>query len=103
MYQYDYWYYYNNTQGNCVPEGYYNDLTTNTLHQCNPDETKFYINVTDNKKICFNDEYDCPNSYPNLNETNNECFYYDYSSFETEGYSLVDNNKTTEDIYEKMK
>ena len=77
MYQYDYWYYNNNTQGNCVPEGYYNDLETNSLLQCNQINYKYYINITDNKTICFKDEIPCPNSYPSFNSTTKECFYCD--------------------------
>ena len=43
MYQYDYWYYYNNTQGNCVPEGKFFDLKTNTLTQCN--QINYNLNI----------------------------------------------------------
>ena len=77
MYQYDYWYFYNNTQENCVPEGYYNDIENNSLIQCDPNKDKYYHNITDNKKICFKNDFDCPSSYPYLNETTNECFNND--------------------------
>ena len=73
MYQYDYWYYYNNTQGNCVPEGKFFDLKTKNLDQCNKIDYKYYINITDNKTICFKDEYPCPNSYSSFNSTTKEC------------------------------
>ena len=103
MYQYDYWYYYNNTQGNCVPEGYYNNLETKELVQCNPGENKYYINITDNKTICFKDDYPCPNSYPSFNSTTKECFYCDYFRYKNGECSLNDNNNTADDIYEKVK
>ena len=31
LYLYDYWYYYNNSIDNCVPEGYYKDISKNIL------------------------------------------------------------------------
>ena len=86
LYQYDYWYYYNYSIENCVPEGHYFDLETNNLVQCNQTNYKYYINFTDNKKICFKEEYDCPDSYPIFNASTKECY-----------------NKTAEDIYETIK
>ena len=103
FYQYDYWSYINNFHGNCAPEGYYNDLEANILLQCNPTNYKFYINITDNKTICFKDEYDCPSSYPIFNSTTKECFYCDYSRYKNGECSLNDNNNTADDIYEKIK
>ena len=58
---------------NCVPEGYFYDKEENILNQCNETNSKFYINLTDLKKICFKSIYDCPEEYPYLNTTNNEC------------------------------
>ena len=51
-YQYD----YNNnniSQGICVPEGYYYDVQINSLILCNSTENINYIDLNDNKKICF--------------------------------------------------
>ena len=68
-YQYDYWYFYNNTQENCVPEGYYYDIENNNLISCDSNDYIYYYNTTNNKKICFKKEFDCPSSYPYFNET----------------------------------
>ena len=43
------------------------------LYQCNETNSKFYINLTDSKKICFKSSYECPEEYHYLNSTNNEC------------------------------
>ena len=58
---------------NCVPEGYFYDKEENMLYQCNETNSKFYINLTDSKKICFKSSYECPEEYHYLNSTNNEC------------------------------
>jgi len=112
VYQYDYWYYFNNTKTtNCVPERYYFDIEKNSL--CNSIEYKYYFNTTDNKTICFNDDYNCPSSYPYLNEITKEC-----SSFKNESNNeylqcnydnyikelcTFDNYNTSEEIYEIIK
>ena len=58
---------------NCVPQGFFYDKEENILNQCNETNSKFYINLTDSKKICFKSIYNCPREYPYLNTTNNEC------------------------------
>ena len=89
---------------------------------------KYYVNTTDNKKICFpnDDEYPCPSSYPIYNKTSKECFYCDFERFKN-GECSADNltmdsctqcdyncfsiggcnfnnlNTTNEDFYEKIK
>ena len=91
-----------------------------------PDDTKYYINKTDNKKICFEEEYPCPPSYPNYNEETKECFYCDYTRFEKGecsannltmdsciqcdydcfkigGCNFNDFNTTSNDFYDKIK
>ena len=74
LYQYDYWYYKDEIkQGNCVPEGYFNDIENKSLILCNTTEYKYYYNSSDNKLICFKNTYDCPDDFPTLNETTNEC------------------------------
>ena len=85
QYTFDY-YSYNNKLGNypdinkknCVPEGYFNKLNPNPqLVKCDPSNSKFYYNITDNnKKICFEYLLECPDEYPYLNESNNECLNY---------------------------
>ena len=81
QYTYDY-YRYNNYPnlypGNCVPEGYYNELGQNPkLVKCDSSNSKFYYNKTDdNKRICFDKLKDCPETYSFLNETNYECLNY---------------------------
>ena len=103
QYQYDYWYYNNYTSTNCVPEGYYNDIETNTLLQCDHDDYKFYINTTDNKTICFKDKYECPKSYPSFNSETKECFSCDYFRFKNGECTLNNSYTTPEDIYEAIK
>ena len=79
-YQYDYLYFNQkineNQLLNCVPEGYYID--EGNLIPCYEYDTKYYINTTDNKKICFKNSYDCPFSYPFYNDETKECFYCDF-------------------------
>ena len=72
-YLYDYWYYKQVYIDNCMPEGYYYDRENRKLVQCNETNSKFYLNLTDNKRICFKNTYRCPDEYPFLNETNKEC------------------------------
>ena len=73
LYQYDY---FNDYPSNCVPEGYYNDKQENKLVKCNNNNSKYYVNITNNKTICFKKEYDCPINYPYLNTSSNECQNY---------------------------
>ena len=61
---------------NCVPNGYFYDDSSNTLSQCTEENSKFYINLTDHRRICFKKSLSCPDEYPFLNETNNECLNY---------------------------
>ena len=58
---------------NCVPEGYFYDYENNQLMQCTESNSKFYINLTDNSRICLKSSYPCPDEYPFYNETNKEC------------------------------
>ena len=68
------YYYYNEFPSNCVPEGYYNDNEKNKLIECSFNNSKFYINETDNKRICFDNKYKCPDEYPLFNNLTNQCF-----------------------------
>ena len=79
-YKYDYFNYFNIYPENCVPEGYFNDLGTNKrLVECNPSNSKFYYNKTDNnKKICFDKQKECPDTYSFLNITTNECLNFSF-------------------------
>ena len=77
-YRYDYYNYFNIFPENCVPEGYFNDLgTIKQIVECTNSNSKFYFNKTDNnKKICFDKQNECPETYSFLNITNNECLNY---------------------------
>jgi len=78
-YQYDYFFFSNRAEENpnnlCVPEGYYYDTDNNELIKCNK-YNKYYVNTTDNKRICFQNEdnYPCPSSYPVLDKITNKCY-----------------------------
>ena len=88
-YTYNYFNYFNIFQSNCVPEGYYNDIETGQLIECNSIKYKYYFNKTDNnKRICFKYDYECPISYNYLDQNSNECYNYIYSLYEdlTESY-----------------
>ena len=70
----DYSYFYGNEfNSNCVPDGYFYDKDNNILTKCYDSNSYFYINLTDNKRICFKNTLPCPDEYPFLNETNKEC------------------------------
>ena len=76
-YKYDYFNFFNIYPENCVPEGYFNDLTNKKLIGCNSTNSKYYYNITDNnKRICFDKEKECPDTYSFLNTTTNECLNY---------------------------
>ena len=63
QYKYDYYSYFNIFNQNCVPEGYFLD-SNNNLVECTPENSKFYYNKTDNnKRICFDKEKECPDTY----------------------------------------
>ena len=98
-YQYDYFYYSNEPNENCVPEGYYYDKEVNELIKCNSTNSKFYLNITNNKRICFKDTYDCPFSYPTYNETLKECFICDYKRV-NKGDCSFEELPTTENYFE---
>ena len=79
QYQYDY-YTYNNypniSPKNCVPEGYFIG-ENQKLIECTSSNSKYYFNKTDNnKKIYFDNSNECPDEYPFLIETTNECLHY---------------------------
>ena len=96
-YQYNYFYFLNRQEFNpavCFPENYYYNIYArnddNKFLQCYRGDTKYYINTTDNKRICFEDRYPCPPSYPNYNEETKECFSCDYTHFK-KGECSADN------------
>ena len=98
-YQYDYFYYNNKTKENCVPQGHYYDQESNTLNECGLESSfKYYINKTNNKEICFPDEYNCPSSYL-YNESTKECFICDYVHY-NKGECSLEQLQTTETITE---
>ena len=118
-YQYDYFYYLNNNSKvikNCVPEGYYYDYDTNSLIECNEQDTKYYINNTNNKRICFPLQYNCPSSYSSYNQISKECFQCDVAHYKNDECTSnefincyiykncsFDDNDSLEDIYKEIK
>ena len=90
-YQYNYDYFYNNqTNINiCVPEGYYYDNEINSLILCNSTNNISYIDLNNNKKICY--KHKNKNSINIQEETNVE-----YHNFE-EKYN------NSEQIYNSIK
>ena len=72
-YQYDY---FNEYPSNCVPFGYFNDKELKKLVKCDDSNSNYYINTTNNKKICFKNTYKCPDDYPYLNISTHECRNY---------------------------
>ena len=127
-YQYDYFYFtQKNSENqllNCVPKDYFYYL--GNLTPCDEGNTKHYTNTTNNKSICFSEEYPCPPSYPNYNETSKECFYCDferfkngecsadnltmevctqctYECFKIGGCNFNDFNNTKDDFYDRIK
>ena len=66
IYEYDW-----NNQ--CVPEGYFFDKESSSLEKCNADNSKFYIDKKNGKKICIKLNYECPYNYSNYNSTSKEC------------------------------
>ena len=77
-YRYDYFNYFNIYPENCVPEGYFNDLGTNKkIVKCTTSNSKFYYNITDNnKRICFDEQKECPDTYAFLNVSTKQCLNY---------------------------
>ena len=76
-YTYDYLTYVKNFTGNCVPYGYMYDKESRELKTCESDIYKYYFNTSrDNIKYCFKYDYVCPDVYPYLNTTTNECLNY---------------------------
>ena len=69
-YNYDF---FNENASNCIPKGYFNDKEEQKLVECNYFNSKFYINSTDNKKICFKFNYSCPLIYPSYDKITHEC------------------------------
>ena len=102
LYQYDYWYYKNDTfEGNCVPEKHFYDINKKSLISCKKDY-KFYVNTTDNKTICFDNHYNCPEIYPYFNDTTRECLYCSYERYK-EGDCILDDNRTNNTIHDNIK
>ena len=92
QYQYDY---FNDFLTNCVPENHFKNKEDNyKIVECDNSNSRFYINTTNNKRICFKNIYECPSEYPYLNITSNECQNYTFPS-------SLDLNNT--EIYNKIK
>ena len=64
-----------NIKSECVAEGYYFDAENGMLSSCTPDNSRFYVDIKTNKKICFKDELGCLIGYQDYNATSKECKY----------------------------
>ena len=61
---------------NCVPFEHFYDNDQSLLTVCDDTNSKFYINLTDHRKICFKSNLPCPEEYSYYNETSKECLNY---------------------------
>ena len=59
----------------CIPEGFYLNIENNSIEQCTQENSKYYIDIENNKKICIKNDYECPTYYRDYNETSKECKY----------------------------
>ena len=64
-----------NQELKCIPEGYFYDEKSHLLIQCTPENSKFYVNITNNRTICLKNDKDCPIYYQNYIESTKECEY----------------------------
>ena len=100
--KYNYSYY--NDSSNCIEEGYFIDKINNKKEKCNYTNSKYYNDLDTGRKICFNKIYDCPPSYPYLNNKTNECHNRapscTYNELLNKNCSLLDYNNT--EIYLKI-
>ena len=73
--------YYQENEINCIPEGlYFNDA--NVLTSCQEDNNNYhYINIMNNKKICFDINNECLDEFPLLNDETKECFNCDLTHY----------------------
>ena len=65
-----------NEKSEYVSEGYYFDTENIMESSFNQENSKFYVNITINKKICFKDNPDRPNGFKDYNEASKECKYF---------------------------
>ena len=73
-YTYDYWAYLGRYIANCVPVNNYYDFDNHQLINCGSDY-KYLLDNTNNKKICFMPEKECPIEYSYYNTSTGECEY----------------------------
>jgi len=105
-YQFDY---FNEYPSNCIPEGYFNDKEERKLVKCTNTNSKYYYDEIRNKTICFKYAYDCPELYPYLNSSSNECQKNGLQETQICTYSDLINdqcsflNYTNKKIYNKIK
>ena len=92
-YQFDY---FNEYPSNCIPEGYFNDKEEGKIVKCTDTNSKFYYDEERNKTICFKKIYDCPESYPYLNSSSNECQKNGPQETQIITYSSLLNNQETQ-------
>ena len=107
----DYQYFYEGDFSNCVQEGYFIDKEENILVECTSSNSKYYTDLETNKRICFKITYSCPETYPFLNISTNECQNYiipvTNPSFNCNYNKLLDNkfsfsNYNNSEIYIKL-
>ena len=67
--------YFNDFNGNCVPENYYRDKELNEIKICE-DDSKYYIEPNTSKRICFKKEYECPVNFPFYSKDDKECLAF---------------------------
>ena len=73
---------YQENEINCVPEGFYFVRDRNVLASCKePNNNYYYINIIDNKNICFDKNYGCPEEFPILDDETKECFNCDLTHY----------------------
>ena len=92
-----------NSNSNCVPEGYYFDRESELIEQCNSENSKFYIDITNNKTICFKNNNECPNDYQDYDENTKECKYSKYQESTNIKTSFIKQTYKIEEITNKQK
>jgi len=88
---------FESSSSECVPQGHYYDEVNNQLVLCTSANSKFFINITTSKRICFSNNTDCPIDYSNYNDTSGECLYSPTTpSTITEKTQIPNENKTSD-------
>ena len=59
----------------CIPEGHFFDEGKKTIEQCTNENSKFFIDINNNKRICIKSNLECPADYHNYDQITKECKY----------------------------